>query len=692
MLGATLALAPLYGSAQDAGPLPATSQAPEAKSAEATNTPTLGTVIVLGRRENLVGETISASEGSVGRDEIMGRPSGRTGDLLEFVPGLVVTQHSGSGKANQYFLRGFNLDHGTDFATFVDGMPVNLRTHAHGQGYTDLNFLIPETVQSLAYRKGNYYADVGDFSSAGTARFTLLDRVPRGTAELAGGSYGYARGLLLDSKRVGAGHLLYALEAQRYDGPWTGLSEDVRKLSLLLRASGPVGSGQGQVTLMGYRNRWNSPDQIPQRAVSAGLIDAFGQIDPGDGGNTSRASLSAGWKGMAWGGDFAASAYAVDYRLRLWSDFTYLLDDPVHGDQFEQVDRRQIYGFDLSQQWQRGRDHWRIGAQGRYDDIDEVGLFHTQRRQVLGTVRDDTVGEGSLGVYAANEFRFDDRLRVYLGARYDGYRFRVDSSLPANSGHAAAGIASYKASLVYRPWKPLELYASWGTGFHSNDARGTTIAVDPNTGEPASRVTPLVGSRGAELGSRAFLGQRFNATLAVWALSPDSELLFTGDGGTTEPSRPARRHGIELALNWFPTEHLSADLEASWSRARFTDPDPAGPHIPGAIPLVISADVVARSAGGWLASARLRHFGPYPLVEDGSVRSHGSTLLNLRVGRKWGRWGAYLDLLNALDSHDHDIDYWFASRLQGEAPQGVEDVHFHIFEPRSLRLSLRYRF
>ena len=694
LFGLVLTLAPASAVAQggkqaDAAPHPPA--AVTTKAAHATTTArTLGTVVVIGRRENLVGEAISASEGSIGQEEIAARPSGRTGDLLEFVPGLVVTQHSGSGKANQYFLRGFNLDHGTDFATFVDGMPVNLRTHAHGQGYTDLNFLIPETVRELAYRKGNYYADVGDFSSAGTARFALRDRVARGNAELAGGSYGYKRGLLLDSTRAGAGNLLYALEAQRYDGPWTDLDEDVRKLSLLLRLSAPLWGGQGHLTLMGYRNRWNAPDQIPRRAVDAGLIDAFGQLDRSDGGRTARASLSGSWQGQVLGGDLTANAYAIDYRLHLWSDFTYFLDDPVRGDQFEQVDRRKVYGFALSQQWQQGRDQWRIGVQGRYDDIGEVGLFHTRHRQVLDTVRDDAVGEGSLGVYAANEFRFSDALRAYVGARYDGYRFRVDSSLPANSGTAAAGIASYKASLVYRPWKPLELYASWGTGFHPNDARGTTLTVDPNTGSPAPKVTPLVGSRGAEIGSRLFLGERFNATLALWRLALDSELLFTGDGGTTEPSRPTRRRGIELTLNWFPTEYLSADLEASYSKARFTDPDPAGPYIPGAIPLVVSADVVGRSANGWLASARLRHFGRYPLVEDGSVRSRGATLLNLRAGREWGRWGVYLDLLNALDSRDHDIDYWFASRLQGEPTTGVDDVHYHVFEPRSLRLNLRY--
>jgi hypothetical protein len=238
--------------------------APANASADAK---TLDEVVVIGRRLNLVGEAISASEGSVGQAEISERPLLRTGDLLEFVLGLVATQHSGSGKANQYFLRGFNLDHGTDFSTSVDGMPVNMRTHGHDQGYTDLNFLIPETVEELAYRKGTYYADVGDFSSAGSAQFQLADRVAQGMAEITWGEYGYARGVLLDSSKVGAGDLLYAAEVQTYDGPWRDIDEDVRKASALLRYSADLGGGRGYLNFMGYRNEWNSPDQIPQRAV-----------------------------------------------------------------------------------------------------------------------------------------------------------------------------------------------------------------------------------------------------------------------------------------------------------------------------------------------------------------------------------------------------------------------------------------
>lgn len=678
---------PLLAAAQSPMPSPST---PREAAPDAVD---LDGITVIGRRLNLVGEAISASEGSVGQTEIAARPSLRTGDLLEFVPGLVATQHSGSGKANQYFLRGFNLDHGTDFATFVDAMPVNMRTHGHGQGYTDLNFLIPEAVEELDYRKGTYYADVGDFSSAGSARFRIADRLD-GSAELGVGEDGYLRGVVIDSVDVGAtGALLYGVEAQRYDGPWTDIDEDVRKFNGLLKYSADVAGGRGSVTVMGYENEWTSPDQIPQRAVQQGLIDELGSLDTTLGGESSRSSLSLDWRGRAWGGDFSASAYAIDYDMQLFSNFTYLLDDPDNGDQFQQLDERRIYGFALSQQWDTGRARWRVGAEGRFDDIARVGLYRTAARERLSTVREDAVEEGSFGVHAANEFRFNDTWRSYVGVRHDRYDFDVDArSLPVNSGRADDSATSAKASLAWTPSKSTELYLSYGQGFHSNDARGTTIRIDPVSGEPVETVDALVDSEGYEVGARLFFSDRVHATAALWRLDLDSELLFVGDAGTTEGSRPSRRDGVELGVYWFGNRYFEGDLEASYTRSRFSDDDPAGDEIPGAIPLVLSAGITGRLDSGWTGTLRVRHFGRYPLIEDDSVESAGSTLVNLRVGKQWNRWGLHLDVLNLLDSDDHDIDYFYTSRLPGEPDEGVEDVHYHVFEPRTVRLSVRWDF
>jgi hypothetical protein len=650
------------------------------------------TIVVTGRRLNLVGEAISASEGVIGRQEVDSRPLLRAGDLLEFVPGLVATQHSGSGKANQYFLRGFNLDHGTDFATFVDAMPVNMRTHGHGQGWTDLNFLIPETVDQIRYRKGTYYADVGDFSSAGSARFELAEKLPRGFVEVTAGSFGYRRGVVVDTLETGGGDLLYAGEVQSFDGPWDDIEEDVRKKNALLRFSKNAGSGRAHLTLMAYANRWNSPDQIPARAVRQGLISRLGSIDPTVGGKSSRYSLSGGWTGSMLGGRLNAEAYAIDSALDLYSNFTYLLDDPVNGDQFRQVDERQLYGFELSQQWRTGRSRWRVGADGRHDDIDRVGLFRTRNRKPVSTVREDAVQETSFGLFASNEFTFGDSLRTYAGVRFDHFRFDVDAkSLQANSGEASDSKVSLKGSVIYQPAKALELYFSVGQGYHSNDARGTTIRIDPVSGEPADRVDPLVASLGGEFGARLFVADKLQTTLALWTLRLDSELLFVGDAGNTEASRPSRRDGLELGLYYFANKHLSGEVELSYTKSRFRDRDPAGNRIPGSIPLVISGGVTAGAGNGWSATGRLRYFGKYPLIEDRSVRSAGSLLVNMRVGREWGRFGAFIDVLNLFDSKDHDVDYFYASRLPGEV-EGFEDIHYHVFQPRGVRASLRFSY
>lgn len=648
-------------------------------------------IILVGRRLNLVGEAVSASEGVVGRQEIDSRPLLRSGDLLEFVPGLVATQHSGSGKANQYFLRGFNLDHGTDFATFVDAMPVNMRSHGHGQGWTDLNFLIPEAVQEIRYRKGTYYADVGDFSSAGSARFQIAETIPQGLAEFTAGSFGYLRGVLVDSVPLQGGDLLLGAELQTFEGPWTDIDEDVRKKSALLRYSGNLWSGRAHLMVLGYDNSWNSPDQIPERAVRQRRLSLFGSIDRSVGGAASRYSISGGWAGSLLGGRFSANVYAIDSALNLFSNFTYLLDDPVNGDQFRQVDERRIYGFEVSQQWGRGRSRWRIGADGRYDAIDRVGLFRTKARQPVSTVRQDMVDQRSFGLFASNEFSWSNTLRTYVGLRYDHFGFEVDAkSLPQNSGRTDDGILSAKASIIYKPDDPLELYLSFGQGFHSNDARGTTITRDPATGEIANRVDALVPSQGADIGGRLFLSNAVQATATLWTLRLDSELLFVGDAGTTESSRPSSRQGLELGLYYFGSKNLSGELEVSYTNSKFRDNEPAGSEIPGSIPLVVSGGVTAGTESGWLATARVRYFGRYPLIEDKSVQSDGSLLVNLRAGREWGRLGAFLDVLNLLDSKDHDIDYFYASRLADEA-EGVEDIHFHVFQPRSARVSLRYR-
>ncbi|MBK6740278.1 MAG: TonB-dependent receptor [Haliea sp.] len=664
-------------------------------------TPKLEEVEVTGRRINLVGQAITASQGLVSQDEIALRPLLRTGDVLELVPGMVVTQHSGTGKANQYFLRGFNLDHGTDFATYVDGMPVNMRTHGHGQGYTDLNFVIPETIETLAYKKGPYYADVSDFSSAGSAHMRTADQFDDGLLEVGAGENAFYRMVLLDSVSLLEGTGTYALEANGYDGPWSDIKEDVQKFNLLLKYARSLGDGEASVSVMAYDNKWNSPDQIPLRAVEDGTIDELGSIDDKLGGKSRRFSLAGRWQNEQWD----ASVYAIRYTLNLWSNFTYFLDDEVNGDQFEQKDERWLYG---------GKSDYRqeltlaglpvvnrYGAEYRYDDIDEVGLYKTEGQKRLGPVRSDSVDEWNIGIYAENQIAWNDNVRSVLGARYEYFNFDVHSridrningiDLGANSGQENDDQLSLKGSLIYTFNSEWESYLSIGQGLHSNDARGTTATVDPGDGSAISPVDPLVDSLGYEVGLRGFWSDRLNTSIALWDLELDSELLFVGDAGNTEASRGSERRGVEISSYYHLTDAWTLDLEYAYTDARFTDHAPEGDEIPGSIDQVVQAGVSAELDSGWFGSMRVRYFGERPLIEDGSVKSDDSTVVNLRAGYRLRQWTMKVDVLNVLDSNDHDIDYFYASRLPGEPSGGVDDLHFHILEPRTVRLYVGYQF
>ncbi|MDQ2971256.1 MAG: TonB-dependent receptor, partial [Acidobacteriota bacterium] len=636
------------------------------------------------------------SVGVITAKQIEARTEQRPGDVLETIPGVIISQHSGEGKANQYYLRGFNLDHGTDFATSVAGIPANMPSHAHGQGYSDLNFLIPELVTGVQYRKGPYGADEGDFSTAGSANVVYANFLEHGIARVGGGAEGYGRALFAQSPKVGAGTLLYALEVTRNDGPWVH-PDEMRKYNGVLRYSVPGDDEAFSITAMGYQNRWNSTDQVADRAISSGYISRFGAIDPTDGGETHRYSLSADWEGRGADSVTRVTAYAVDYRLKLTSNFTYFLEDPVNGDQFQQRDRRAVTGLKASHQWLASffgmEAENTAGIQLRNDNIVEDGLFHTKAGEVLDTIRVDHVTQTSGSLYAQTSVRWGPKVRTILGVRGDLYRFHVQSDNAANSGHGTASLASPKVSVVLGPWANTELYANFGYGFHSNDARGATITQDPKTGERVERVTPLVRAKGAEIGIRSVLLPRLQTTLSLWGLDMGSELVFTGDAGTTEPSRPSRRSGLEWASYYTPVPSLTLDLDLALSKARFRDSDLGGNRIPGAIETVVSAGVALDPGDGVFGSLRLRYFGPRPLVEDDSVRSRSSTLLSAQIGYELARGvRAGIDIFNIFNQRTSDIDYSYASRLPGEPAEGVSDIHTHPGQPRTARLFVSYAF
>ncbi|OEZ88647.1 vitamin B12 transporter BtuB precursor [Janthinobacterium sp. HH104] len=647
-------------------------------------------VLIDGSRLNQLGVADSANAGSVTQQQLDARTSYRPGELLEAVPGLIVSQHSGEGKANQFYLRGFNLDHGTDLRTTVDEMPVNQRSHGHGQGWTDLNFLIPELAMRLEYKKGPYSAAQGDFSSAGAASVVYANRLTQGIASMGVGQNGFRRALLADTLDAGDGSLLYALEAQRNDGPFTQ-PDRYRKLNGVLRYSEGYANNGFNVTAMAYDASWNATNQIPLRAVQDGTLGRFDAVDASDGGKAQRYSLSGAWRQTTDDMSSRVSAYVIANRLALFSNFTYAMDDPDNGDQFAQPDRRVTAGLHASHTWHRhtdrGSSDTTIGLQLQNDNIHN-GLYNTRQRQTMSTTRQDHIVESSIGVYGENSTRWSRWLRTVAGLRADAYRFDVRSDRAANSGKASDHLFSPSLSVIAGPWRDTEAYINIGNGFHSNDARGTTITVDPKTGEAADKVTPLVRSRGLELGLRSAAIAGLQTSLSLYRLDFDSELLFIGDAGATEAGRPSRRYGIEFSSYYKAARWLSLDLDLAYARARSRGSDPAGDFIPGAIEGVAQLALTVTPPGPWSGSLRLRYFGPRPLMEDNSVRSSASVGLNGRIAYQIDKTlRVEVEGYNLANRRDSAIDYYYASRLPGEA-QPVDDIHFHPVESRSLRLTL----
>ncbi len=652
---------------------------------------TLDMVDVTESAGNLMGTADSASQGMVPGKQLEATPNYRPGEILEAVPGLIVSQHSGEGKANQYFLRGFNLDHGTDLALSVDGVPVNMRSHAHGQGWSDMNFLIPELAAGLQYKKGPYYADEGDFSAAGATNVQLMNQLDRGIAAVSAGGFGNRRMLIADSPSVGSGNLLYALELFHNDGPFTN-PDDYRKMNAVLRYSQGSAQNGFNITAMAYRGKWNSTDQIPQRAVDRGQIGRFDALDPSNGGEAHRYTLSGGWRRSYAGGLTEANAYVVSSKLGLFSNFTYFLNDPINGDQFKQADKRVLSGFNVKQTWLGnwgGREvENSAGVQVRNDNI-SLGLFSTRARTVLATTRQDHVVETSGGVFFQNNLRWADKFRTVAGLRGDFFRGDVASDNAANSGKTSDHLVNPKLSLIFGPWAKTEYYVNWGRGFHSNDVRGTTLTVDPTTGTPANRVPLLVRTSGYEVGFRSELIPRLETSFTVYQLDFESELLFVGDAGTTEASRPSRRVGFEWTNHYQPAPWLLIDADIAFARARFSNTDPVGNRIPGAVEGVATLTATVDELGPWYGSTRLRYFGPRPLIENNTVRSHSTTLVSTRAGYKFDKkLRMQLDVFNLFNRKASQIDYFYASRLPGEPAAGVSDTHFHPVEPRSLRVAL----
>ncbi len=686
-------------------------------------------VVAHGRQENLVGRSAAASIGTINQTEIATRPILRPGEVLEAIPGLVISQHSGGGKANQYYLRGFQLDHGTDLAATISGVPINLPTHAHGQGYSDINWLIPELVSFVQFKKGPYYADEGDFSTAGAYRLFYRNTIEP-VFELTGGGHGYSRIFVAVSPRVGSGALLYGFE-YAHDNSTIDRPDNYRKFNGVLRYSRSNAITDFNVTAMAYNGTFNSSDQIPQRLVQDAMLDRFGLIDPTDGGATSRLALSSEITRHYDNGDLQLNIYGFRQHLDLFSNFTYYADDaadyynvtrnpvtcnatyvtctpgyqhvanytsycpangnsargarqsivPVPfafacGDQRQQDDQRFVSGFNISRSISNSPGSTLVGGGLRNDNISTLGLFltHDRVRYQNGTLSSAHVAETDVFLYAQCEFRLGSRLRLIPGLRADMYAFHVAEPAAANSGRVRAGIVSPKFVAAYRLSQNAELYADYGESFHSNDGRGAVETLDPQThaaydpsGTAIEPVTPLVRAQGAEFGFR-YATSKMQSTVSLWQLNLASELIFGGDHGVTFAGRPTQRRGIEIANFFSPTSYLTLDADFATSTAKFlTDPKHIGTAVPESLAAVISAGATIDEPH-YAASLRVRYFGPRDLIEDGSAHSPPSTILNGQFTAKF-RAGLRLrlDVLNILNAQAADVTYYYGSWLPQDA-------------------------
>jgi outer membrane receptor protein involved in Fe transport len=724
--------------------VPATAQtvppAPAPSAPAATRHAAHPDIIVIAARRKLLGTAATASEGVVADQEIQLTPAYRPGQLLETVPGLVVTLHSGEGKANQFLLRGYNLDHGTDLATTVDAMPINQPTHAHGQGYTDLNFMIPDLANQITYTKGPYYADVGDFGAVGSVHIGYRDTIPF-QASAGVGTLGYAHLFIAGSEPLGTGELLEAVELQHYDGPFT-TPDNARKGNAVLRYSQGTPSTGWSLTAMAYHQDWTNTTDIPLRAISEGLVsNRFGTLDPSDGGHATRASLSGEYHTGVGAGQLSASAYYIYNRLNLINDFTHFLVDPVHGDQEDQFERRHVIGGELryTAPLDLGAIHSEIlaGALTRTDFL-SVGRLPSQGQVPLTMAQasqdpasfldDDSVRLLAGALYLQATTHWTAKFRTVLGGRID-VQHGSDTDLLAalhqtagytNGGTKTQALAQPKASLIFTatPW--LELYAAAGQGFHSADLRGVNQDRSVDLGLPN---TPLLARQvGEEIGLRSELRRNLTFTLALYNLWQRSETIINPDVGQDIAGPPSRRYGVEVNVTWQARKWLEFYGSYSANHTRFTQPfddgtGHLGEYITDAPVATGSAALYLHDLGRWSGGLEYRYLGNYALssgpcvdsaaVHDfpgvatscanaptapGQVNGKGFGELNLDVHYALSRhWSAMVGVYNVLNTRAAAAEFWYVDRLKSEIatyPDGRADVHAHPLEPLMARFSL----
>jgi len=636
---------------------------------------------------SVIGErpVAASSQQFIPDKEILLQPQGRPAQVLRLIPGFIAVEHSGgAGKADQYFLRGFDADHGTDVAFFSDGMPINFRSHAHGQGYTDLNFIIPETIEGLEVYKGAYLPEFGDFTTAGAVNFRTREAVKEGLVQAAGGQFDTQRYLLMFSPTKDKVRTLFAGEGYYTNGPFLNDNRYFRA-NLLAKATTNL-SARDELSMTGtfHKAQWNASGEIPLRAVTDGTIDRFGAIDPSEGGKTLRSTARLNYHyDTPSGGQFYANAYGQYYKFDLFTNFTFFLNDPVNGDGIQQSDRRIIYGGDVGYK-QKAEvfglpSIGTIGVQTRVDNIHaRLGMQTT--RAPTGTTTDSDILEASYAPFVKAEVQPTSWMRLAGGLRAETFTFdvrnRCETCSEQPAGRKNSGIVLPKMNLILGPWARTEFFANYGEGYHSNDARSAVA--------PAS--SPLARAKSYEVGirSKPFGPEGIELIATAWQLDLQSELVFVGDEGTTELRGPSRRRGVEFAARgqlWGP---LYVNGSVTYTKAEFRN----GDAIPLAPEITAYGALLLQWPEGLRSQLQATYLGVRPLIEDRSAKAPSwvdvdlSERYVLPVKLLHGRLEAFFFVQNLLNTKWEQATFYFTSRLRNEPAEGVPDIHFVPGNPR----------
>lgn len=672
----------------------------------------------------------AASSRAIRQFDLQVRPNRSAQDILQLVPGLVIAQHAGGGKAEQIFMRGFDADHGTDVAIFADGIPVNMVSHGHGQGYADLHFLIPEIVESVEVFKGPYFAQFGNLATAGAVTLKTKDHLDENLVRLEGGAFNTVKLTTAAQIPTSGAHQGAYFAGQFYNtnGPVES-PQNFQRFNIFGKVHTHLNEASRIALSLGaFSSGWDASGQIPQRAVNQGLISRFGTLDDLEGGTTSRQNLNVNYTTTTSDAEFLVQAYASRYTFKLFSNFTFFLDDPVQGDMIEQTDHRTLVGLNSEYRFRRDLQgivaHTTAGGGFRSDDA-AVALWKSPHRIREVQHVDADIFERNLYLWLQQEFVFNPMWRLQLGLRGDYFTFDVEdhldtrpadaTDLPHASGSHQQSIISPKANLVFSPSTHTDLYLNVGSGFHSNDARNVVIAErikDLETAlrqqglsateveqallarnfDPAQRgIETLPRALGGELGVRTHLSKDVVVSLAAWGVQLEEELVFVGDAGTTEISGATQRIGLDLEGRVQLLAWLWADVDVSLSEGRFVDEPDGEDHVPLAPRLTSTGGVTVKNPRGVEGSLRYRHIGDRPANEDNTVTAEGYTLVNLNVGYRMGDVKLFVTVENLLDTAWNEAQFDTESRLQGELG-AVSEIHFTPGNPRNVQLGVSYRF